>query len=69
MTGPLLAVDPTSGSSLLGAFGALAVLVVVFAESGLLVVGFSSPATPCCSPPGCSAPPVADPGPTCRSGR
>ncbi|MFI9329400.1 DedA family protein [Kitasatospora sp. NPDC052868] len=43
MTGPLLAVDPTSGDSLLAAFGALAVLVVVFAESGLLVVGFLLP--------------------------
>lgn len=38
-----LAVDPTSGASLLAAFGALAVLVVVFAESGLLVVGFFLP--------------------------
>ncbi|WP_406211437.1 DedA family protein [Kitasatospora sp. NBC_01560] len=39
----MLAVDPTSGDSLLAAFGALAVLVVVFAESGLLVVGFFLP--------------------------
>lgn len=43
MNGLLLAVDPTSGDSLLAAFGALAVLVVVFAESGLLVVGFFLP--------------------------
>jgi membrane-associated protein len=39
----VLAVNPTSGSSLLGAFGALAVLVVTFAEAGLLVVGFLLP--------------------------
>jgi membrane-associated protein len=39
----LLALDPTSGSSLLAAFGALAVLVVTFAEAGLLVVGFFVP--------------------------
>ncbi|MER8185248.1 DedA family protein [Kitasatospora sp. NPDC094015] len=43
MTGLPLAVDPTSGSSLLAGFGALAVLVVIFAESGLLVVGFFLP--------------------------
>lgn len=43
MSGPLSAVDPTSGSSLLAAFGALGVLVVLFAESGLLVVGFLLP--------------------------
>ena len=39
----VLAVNPTSGSSLLAAFGALAVLVVTFAEAGLLVVGFLLP--------------------------
>ena len=39
----MLAVNPTSGSSLLSAFGALAVLVVTFAEAGLLVVGFLLP--------------------------
>ncbi|MDH6128098.1 membrane-associated protein [Kitasatospora sp. GP82] len=39
----LLAVDPTSGASLLAAFGALAVLIVLFAESGLPVVGFFLP--------------------------
>jgi membrane-associated protein len=38
-----LAVDPTSGSSLLASFGALAVLVVTFAEAGLLVIGFFVP--------------------------
>ena len=43
MSATLLAVNPTSGSSLLAAFGALAVLVVTFAESGLLVVGFFVP--------------------------
>ncbi|WP_370096990.1 DedA family protein [Streptacidiphilus sp. MAP12-20] len=32
-----------NGSSLLSAFGALAVLVVTFAESGLLIVGFFLP--------------------------
>ncbi|WP_371493892.1 DedA family protein [Kitasatospora sp. NBC_00374] len=57
MTGPLLAIDPTSGSSLLAAFGALAVLVVVFAESGLLVVGFFLPGDTLLLPAGvlCSA--------------
>jgi membrane-associated protein len=39
----LLAVDPTSGSSLLSSYGALAVVVVTFAEAGLLVVGFFVP--------------------------
>ncbi|QMU80233.1 DedA family protein [Streptacidiphilus sp. PB12-B1b] len=39
----MLAVNPTSGSSLLSAFGALAVLAVTFAEAGLLVVGFFLP--------------------------
>jgi len=39
----VMAVNPTSGSSLLAAFGALAVLVVTFAEAGLLVVGFLLP--------------------------
>ncbi|WP_063837091.1 DedA family protein [Phaeacidiphilus oryzae] len=38
-----LAVDPMSGGSVLAAFGALGVLVVTFAESGLLVVGFLLP--------------------------
>ena len=39
----MLAVNPTSGSSLLAAFGALAVLAVTFAEGGLLVIGFFLP--------------------------
>lgn len=43
MSAALLAVDPTSGSSLLSSFGALAVVVVTFAEAGLLVVGFFVP--------------------------
>ena len=43
MNAALLAVNPTSGSSLLSSFGALAVLVVTFMESGLLVVGFFVP--------------------------
>lgn len=38
-----LAVDPTSGASLLAAYGALAVLLVTFAEAGMLVVGFFLP--------------------------
>jgi membrane-associated protein len=38
-----LALDFTSGSSLLAAYGALAVLLVTFAEAGLLVVGFFVP--------------------------
>lgn len=39
----VIAVDPTDSASLLAAFGALGVLVVIFAESGLLVVGFFLP--------------------------
>ncbi|HEY3480513.1 MAG TPA: DedA family protein [Streptomyces sp.] len=38
-----LAVNPTDSASVLSAFGALGVLLVVFAESGLLVVGFFLP--------------------------
>jgi membrane-associated protein len=37
------ALDFTSGSALLAAYGALAVLLVTFVESGLLVVGFFVP--------------------------
>ncbi|MEU6815454.1 DedA family protein [Streptomyces sp. NPDC046860] len=37
------AVNPTDSASLLSAFGALGVLVVTFAESGLLVIGFFLP--------------------------
>ncbi|NKY86360.1 DedA family protein [Nocardia veterana] len=43
MAGIRTALDPTSGSALLADFGALAVLVGTFAESGLLVVGFFLP--------------------------
>ncbi|MGW0997812.1 DedA family protein [Streptomyces sp. NPDC002520] len=39
----MIAVDPTDSASLLAAFGALGVLVVIFAESGLLVFGFFLP--------------------------
>nr|WP_316744714.1 DedA family protein [Streptomyces sp. MK7] len=39
----MIAVDPTDSASVLAAFGALGVLVVIFAESGLLVVGFFLP--------------------------
>lgn len=42
-TGIQLAVNPMNGGSVLGTFGALGVLVVTFAESGLLVVGFFLP--------------------------
>jgi membrane-associated protein len=38
-----MAVNPTDSASVLAAFGALGVLVVTFAESGLLVVGFFLP--------------------------
>src|SRR4051794_27989089 len=38
-----LAVNPMDSASVLAAFGALGVLVVTFAESGLLVVGFFLP--------------------------
>lgn len=37
------AVNPTDSASVLAVFGALGVLVVIFAESGLLVVGFFLP--------------------------
>ncbi|MFF7976042.1 VTT domain-containing protein [Streptomyces sp. NPDC007905] len=39
----MIAFNPTDSASLLAAFGALGVLAVVFAESGLLVVGFFLP--------------------------
>ncbi len=39
----VIAVNPTDSASLLAAFGALGVLAVIFAESGLLVVGFFLP--------------------------
>ncbi len=39
----VFAVNPTDSASVLAAFGALGVLVVTFAESGLLVVGFFLP--------------------------
>ncbi|WP_445525483.1 DedA family protein [Streptomyces cyslabdanicus] len=39
----MFAVNPTDSASVLAAFGALGVLVVTFAESGLLVVGFFLP--------------------------
>ncbi|AYN42582.1 DedA family protein [Streptomyces dangxiongensis] len=39
----MIAVNPTNSASVLAAFGALGVLAVIFAESGLLVVGFFLP--------------------------
>ncbi|MFC5911212.1 DedA family protein [Streptacidiphilus monticola] len=42
-TSLLAALNPTSGASLLSAFGALAVLVVVFLEGGVPLVGFFLP--------------------------
>ncbi|MEV6833398.1 DedA family protein [Streptomyces sp. NPDC051133] len=39
----MIAVDPLDSASVLAAFGALGVLTVIFAESGLLVVGFVLP--------------------------
>ncbi len=39
----VFAVNPTDSASVLAAFGALGVLVVTFAESGLIVVGFFLP--------------------------
>ncbi|SEK79424.1 DedA family protein [Streptacidiphilus jiangxiensis] len=52
------AVNPLNGSSLLSAFGALAVLVVTFAESGLFIVGFFLPGDTLLFPAGvlCAAP-------------
>ncbi|WP_439654511.1 DedA family protein [Streptacidiphilus neutrinimicus] len=58
LTHLLAAVNPMNGSSLLSAFGALAVLVVTFAESGLLIVGFFLPGDTLLFPAGvlCAAP-------------
>ncbi|MFB7506552.1 DedA family protein [Streptomyces broussonetiae] len=39
----MIAVNPLNSASVLAAFGAIGVLVVIFAESGLLVVGFVLP--------------------------
>lgn len=39
----MIAVNPMDSDSVLATFGALGVLVVIFAESGLLVVGFFLP--------------------------
>ncbi|MER6068205.1 DedA family protein [Streptomyces sp. NPDC001852] len=39
----MIAVNPLNSASVLAAFGALGVLVLIFAESGLLVVGFFLP--------------------------
>ncbi|MEU6774945.1 DedA family protein [Streptomyces sp. NPDC046759] len=39
----MIAVNPMNSASVLAAFGALGVLVVIFAESGLLVFGFFLP--------------------------
>ncbi|MEV6113796.1 DedA family protein [Streptomyces sp. NPDC052109] len=39
----MTAVNPMNSASVLAAFGAIGVLVVIFAESGLLVVGFFLP--------------------------
>ncbi|MFF8731536.1 DedA family protein [Streptomyces sp. NPDC015171] len=39
----MIAVNPMDSAAVLAAFGALGVLVVIFAESGLLVVGFFLP--------------------------
>jgi membrane-associated protein len=41
--GQVIAVNPMNSASVLAAFGAIGVLVVIFAESGLLVVGFFLP--------------------------
>ncbi len=38
-----VAVNPTNGASVLSSFGALGVLLVIFGESGLVVVGFFLP--------------------------
>ncbi|MFG2632503.1 DedA family protein [Streptomyces sp. NPDC048362] len=39
----MIAVNPLDSASVLAAFGALGVLAVIFAESGLLIVGFFLP--------------------------
>lgn len=64
-TAALLALPPTAGgSSLLSQFGALGVLTVLFAESGLLVIGFFLPGDTLLFPAGvlCSAAPGERPG-------
>ncbi|WP_327049088.1 hypothetical protein OG320_15090 [Microbispora sp. NBC_01189] len=48
--------NPLDATSLLTAFGAAGVFVVLFAETGLLI-GFFLPETRCCSPRVCCAPP------------
>ncbi|MER6459637.1 DedA family protein [Streptomyces sp. NPDC001288] len=59
----MIAVNPTDSASLLAAFGALAVLVVIFAESGLLVVGFFLPGDTLLFPAGVLCAANADRGP------
>jgi membrane-associated protein len=59
----VIAVNPTDSASLLAAFGALAVLVVIFAESGLLVVGFFLPGDTLLFPAGVLCAANADRGP------
>ncbi|MEZ0093249.1 DedA family protein [Streptacidiphilus sp. EB129] len=63
MNGTLLALNPMSGSSLLTEFGALAVLVGIFAESGLLVVGFFLPGDTLIFPAGVLCATGGGPGP------
>ncbi|WP_329560934.1 DedA family protein [Kitasatospora sp. NBC_01266] len=55
------ALNLTSGSSLLAAYGALAVLLVTFVEAGLLVVGFFVPGDTLLFPAGvlCASAPTA----------
>ncbi|MFJ9349256.1 DedA family protein [Streptomyces sp. NPDC101237] len=59
----MIAVNPTDSASLLAAFGALAVLVVIFAESALLVVGFFLPGDTLLFPAGVLCAATADRGP------
>lgn len=59
----MITVNPTDSASLLAAFGALAVLVVIFAESGLLVVGFFLPGDTLLFPAGVLCAANADRGP------
>lgn len=59
----MIAVNPMDSAAVLAAFGALGVLVVIFAESGLLVVGFFLPGDTLLFPAGVLCAATADQAP------
>ncbi|GGV00684.1 membrane protein [Streptomyces filipinensis] len=61
--GQVIAVNPMNSASVLAAFGAIGVLVVIFAESGLLVVGFFLPGDTLLFPAGVLCAGSVDQGP------